>query len=258
MWRPLSWIRYAWAAKNAHGIHSPFVYQLYQEVIKSDIPDLQEPARKWEKECRLNQSRITFSDFGMHQGKSRTAMVSNIARKTETSGKYGALLHRLAAAFQPEFLLELGTCLGIGTLHTLTGLEKKPALMMTMEGGEALADLAEIGIAKHFPNWPIHLIRGNIDETLPNVVRDMPVIDWAYFDANHYLKPTLAYTDLCMSKVRNGSLFILDDIHWSDEMEYAWNTLVADSRCTITIDLFRMGLIFFREEQQKEHFVLRF
>jgi hypothetical protein len=42
-------------------------------------------------------------------------------------------------------------------------------------------------------------------------------------------------------------------------MEEAWNEIKQHSSVTLTIDLFFIGIVFFRTEQKtKEHFVIRF
>ena len=42
-------------------------------------------------------------------------------------------------------------------------------------------------------------------------------------------------------------------------MEEAWEVIKQHPSVTLTIDLFFIGLIFFRKEQlEKEHFVIRF
>jgi len=48
-----------------------------------------------------------------------------------------------------------------------------------------------------------------------------------------------------------------DDIHWSKEMEEAWEEIKAHPKVLITIDLFFVGLVFFRTNQPKQHFKLR-
>jgi hypothetical protein len=52
---------------------------------------------------------------------------------------------------------------------------------------------------------------------------------------------------------------VFDDIHWSKEMEETWEEIKKYSSVTLTLDLFFIGLVFFRKEQkEKEHFVVRF
>ena len=70
--------------------------------------------------------------------------------------------------------------------------------------------------------------------------------------AERYFKELLA-------KTNNDSILVFDDIHWSSEMESAWETIKKDSAVTCSIDLFFIGIIFFRKEfKEKQHFVIRF
>jgi hypothetical protein len=41
-------------------------------------------------------------------------------------------------------------------------------------------------------------------------------------------------------------------------MEEAWEEIKSHPKVTVTIDLFFLGLVFFRKEQVKENFCLRF
>jgi predicted O-methyltransferase YrrM len=84
------------------------------------------------------------------------------------------------------------------------------------------------------------------------------VLDFAYFDANHRFEPTVQYFEDCLPYIQNDSVFIFDDIYWSEGMTRAWEHIKAHPRVTLTVDLFWIGLVFFRTEQVKEDFVLRF
>ncbi|NJW55521.1 class I SAM-dependent methyltransferase, partial [Salinimicrobium sp. CDJ15-91] len=57
--------------------------------------------------------------------------------------------------------------------------------------------------------------------------------------------------------IHNNSVMIFDDIHWSKGMEEAWEEIKAHPEVRVTIDTFQWGLVFFRREQEKEHFVIR-
>ena len=46
----------------------------------------------------------------------------------------------------------------------------------------------------------------------------------------------------------NRSIIILDDIHWSKEMEGAWEYVQQHPQVTTTIDLFFIGIVFLRKE----------
>jgi predicted O-methyltransferase YrrM len=78
-----------------------------------------------------------------------------------------------------------------------------------------------------------------------------------YFDGNHSKEATLNYFELLLPTVTNETVWIFDDIHWSPAMEAAWEVIQKHPKVTVTIDTFQWGLVFFRLEQPKEHFVIR-
>ena len=78
-----------------------------------------------------------------------------------------------------------------------------------------------------------------------------------YFDGNHSKQATLDYFELLLPTIDNDSVWIFDDIHWSQDMEQAWEVIKNHEKVTVTIDTFQWGIVFFRKEQEKEHFVIR-
>ena len=50
---------------------------------------------------------------------------------------------------------------------------------------------------------------------------------------------------------------IFDDIYWSAEMTAAWDEIASHEDVSVSIDTYQWGLVFFRKEQVKQHFVLR-
>jgi predicted O-methyltransferase YrrM len=83
-------------------------------------------------------------------------------------------------------------------------------------------------------------------------------LDLVFIDGHHLKDPTLDYFEQCLGKAHNDSVFILDDIHWSQGMEEAWEQVKHHPRVSVTIDLYTMGLVFLRSEQAREHFRLRY
>ena len=104
----------------------------------------------------------------------------------------------------------------------------------------------------------VDVVVGNIDETLIAQIADLATIDFVFFDANHRYEPTVRYFETCLKKKHNDTVFVFDDIHWSNEMEQAWAYIGRHPSVRVTIDLFWVGLVFFRHEQLKQDFVLRF
>ena len=104
----------------------------------------------------------------------------------------------------------------------------------------------------------INSIEGSIDKTLPQLLESISLpIDLVYLDANHTYDATIKYFTLLKSKLNASSVVIIDDIHWSSGMEKAWQEIVSLEEVSISIDLFYKGLLFFRKDIEKEHFVLR-
>jgi hypothetical protein len=69
----------------------------------------------------------------------------------------------------------------------------------------------------------------------------------------------MEYFKLLLSKVNEQSILIFDDIYWSSEMEQAWDEIKKHEAVTLTIDLFNIGIVFFRKEsKQKQHFTIRY
>lgn len=81
--------------------------------------------------------------------------------------------------------------------------------------------------------------------------------DLIYFDGNHQRTATLKYFDWALNHIHNETVFIFDDIHWSKEMELAWEEIKLHPKVKITIDTYQWGFVFFRKEQEKEHFTIR-
>jgi predicted O-methyltransferase YrrM len=68
----------------------------------------------------------------------------------------------------------------------------------------------------------------------------------------------MQYFEACLKKINEQTLFIFDDIYWSPEMKKAWDEITSRPEVKISIDLYDLGLIFFRNNQAKQHFVLKF
>ena len=208
-------------------------------------------------ELLQSKKTINRSDYGTGalKGKSRKQKVKHIAKNAAKSAKYGQLLFRLVNHFQPATILELGTSLGISTLYLAT--PNKKSKVLTLEGCPETAAIAKQNFEKeNLKN--IELVIGNFDATLPEILKAIETIDCVFFDGNHQQEPTLSYFEQCLLHINENTLFIFDDIHWSDEMEEAWTSIKNYPQVTLSIDLFFVGLVFFRKQRAQEHFVIRF
>ena len=251
----IKYLKYWFSSKTAHGIHSPFVFELYNDVInkKGDYYSFYK-IELLRKRLLLSKKEIEVTDLG--SGKSGKRSIAEIAERSAKNKKYCELLFRLAYHQKPETILELGTSLGISTIYLASA--DPTTKVITIEGcpntaSEAKKNFEALGLKN------IESIVGNFDEVLarPSSPALRPM-DFIFFDGNHRKTPTLNYFNQCLSYANNNSIFIFDDIHWSNEMEEAWKEIKKHPKVTVTIDLFFLGLVFFRKEQVKENFKIRY
>ena len=67
------------------------------------------------------------------------------------------------------------------------------------------------------------------------------------------------YFNTTLKKINNQSILIFEGIHDSKEMEASWETIKMHKEVKLTIDLYKLGIVFFRLEQlEKENFIIRF
>ena len=255
-----AYIKYLLRSGNEHSIHSPFLFDLYTQVIsqKKDNKAEYDSLKQLRKELLRSNKEIEILDLGAGSriNKSNTRKIKTIAKNAEKPEKFGKLFNRLIHRFQPQTILELGTSLGLTTLYMSRASTESQ--IISFEGCPETAKIARENFTKSDAR-NIEIVIGNIDETLPKALAKLPNrVDFAYFDANHRYEPTVRYFENCLPYAHNDSLFIFDDIYWSPEMTQAWDYIRQHPQVTLTVDLFWIGLVFFRKEQAKENFVLRF
>ena len=69
----------------------------------------------------------------------------------------------------------------------------------------------------------------------------------------------MMYFNAAIKKVNTESILIFDGIHDSKELEASWETIKMNNEVKLTIDLYKLGIVFFRQEQlEKENFTIRF
>ncbi|AMR31424.1 SAM-dependent methyltransferase [Mucilaginibacter sp. PAMC 26640] len=245
-------------SKNRHGLHSPFVYKLVDEVIY-DYKHKQayDKIEKERNELLIDDTYITVTDLGAGSrvNKNNRKKVSDITKNALKSPKLAQLLYRLAAFIQPKSIVELGTCLGITTLYLQ---EAAPdAKVYTLEGCPETANVAKKVFSRAGFD-ELNPIIGNFDDTLAGVLGEHEKLDLVYIDGNHQRVATLNYFEQCLPKVHEGTMLIFDDIYWSDGMKQAWAQIKANPQVTVTVDLFWIGLVFFKTGRVKEDFKIRF
>ncbi|WP_366184249.1 class I SAM-dependent methyltransferase [Flavobacterium ovatum] len=256
-----SYLQFLWLSKNEHAVHSPFVFTLitkcfYDRKLKTDYTIL----KQFRQELLDNNSSIEITDFGAGSKvfKSNHRVISQMAKTAGIGTKRAELLYRISTYFQSKNILELGTSLGLATSALSLGsrtVETK-ATITTLEGCPQTANQAQLQFQKFgFKN--IDIVVGEFDTSFEKLSIENSKYDLIYFDGNHSKKATLDYFERLVPTITNDTVWIFDDIHWSAEMEAAWEIIKKHPKVKVTIDTYQWGLVFFRYEQPKQHFIIR-
>ncbi|WP_395044193.1 O-methyltransferase [Flavobacterium sp.] len=252
-----SYINFLWNSKNEHGVHSPFVFELvtkcfYDKTIYPEYLIL----KNYRNSLLENKNTIEVTDFGAGSKvfKSNTRAINQIAKNAGVSSKRAELLFRITQYFQPENILEIGTSLGLAT--SALSLGNKNSKIITLEGCPNTMSIAKNQCQLQNLN-NIGFVNTEFSSYLSNCQLKTENCQLIYFDGNHSKNATLNYFELLLPTITNDSIWIFDDIHWSKDMGEAWKNIKNHPKVTITIDTFQWGIVFFRIEQKKEHFVIR-
>ncbi|MCR8666379.1 class I SAM-dependent methyltransferase [Aestuariibaculum sp. M13] len=246
------YLKFLIRSSNQHGVHSPFVYNL---VTKCFYDRKTYPAYKaitaYKKALTNNKEIITITDLGAGSltSNQNTRPIRSIAKHAGTSLKRAKLLYRLVNYLECQLVLELGTSLGIGTHAMALGKNSK---ISTVEGCPNIYNFTKENL-KSLTNTT--LIHSDFSSAIENLKSN--AYDLVFFDGHHTKQATLAYFEALLNSTHNDSVFIFDDIYWSEDMTEAWETIKQHPKVKVTIDTFYWGLVFFRKEQEKEHFTIR-
>ena len=252
-----SYLKFLWESKNEHAVHSPFVFNLltkcfYDRKKKPEYVIL----KKYRKSLLENKNTIEVTDFGAGSKifKSNTRQISKIAKTAGITLKRAELLFRIVHYFQPKHILEIGTSLGLAT--SALSLGNKNTKIITLEGCQNTMSVAQNQLKK-INSKNIEFKVAEFDTYLKNSNLKSQIFDLIYFDGNHQKQATLDYFESLLPTITNDTVWIFDDIHWSQEMQEAWKIIQNHPKVTVTIDTYQWGFVFFRREQPKEHFIIR-
>lgn len=245
------YLNYLLRAKGAHALHSPFVFDLYTNIIKSSasfrIPDI-ELARK---SLKKNHDMIDVIDFKSNTSHRKT--ISSIASSSLSSPKFSAFLHLLIKSLQAKTVLETGTSFGINTLYLSEAVTNK---VITLDASPIISELAKKNFEK-FPSNQIQQEFGEVNKIFETIlVRYQP--DFIFLDADHRGTTISKQIETILNHIPAVRCIVIHDIYWSKDMNRTWLEIVNDSRFNLSIDIFQAGLLFPSKGIEKQHFTLRF
>ena len=249
---------YKFKSKNKFGIHSPFIFEFVNKVLYEDGEYYSyQLIEKIRKHWLSSSSKLKVVDLGAGSKKFKTndRKIKDICRISVQPKKYGQLLFRIVNYFQPENIIELGTSLGITAAYL--GSAAKHSTVFSIEGDPQTDSIAQktIRLSK-LEN--VKLINESFKNALPEVLDSIEKVDLVFIDGHHEKNATINYFDNCLKKSHDGTVFIFDDINWTDGMKQAWMIVKDNPAVTATIDLHFLGIAFLHKGLKKEHFLVNY
>jgi predicted O-methyltransferase YrrM len=243
--------------RGGFGIHSPFVFHIVSRVLSRKDDENLKQINEWRKGLNQNTTIIETSDTGAGSTihKSRRRSVRQIAGRSSIQHKYGRILYKLAKEFKPATIIELGTGIGISTAYLAKGCPE--CRVFSVEGDKEKMNFAAKSL-EQLEVKNVTLFNGVFKDLLTGLLADAvhPVL--IFIDGDHSYNGTMAYFSEILKSKNPEILVIFDDIRWSKDMERAWYEIKLDPAVVISIDLFFMGIVFFREGITKQDFVVNF
>lgn len=235
--------------RHGFGIHSPFVYDLYTQVIE---PDVKEPVfskiEAYRHELKGKKQPLELAD-GL------VTTLGKIATKAATPPHLGRLLYRISHHFQFKNTLELGTSLGISTLYLAAGDTNRP--LFTIDKEKKLVDFAaEQFKLMEYSN--IHPTVEDFDTELPRLLFRLKKVGLVYIDGCQQGRALKRYVAMIQHNTDSDTVIIVDNIRHNDEIWQAWEYLRQNPRVALSFDMFRCGILMYRQGIAKQHFDLRF
>ena len=260
-------LKYLWRAKTKYQVHSPFVFELINEVLEDDREFYVFQELEWLREdLKESDAVIQKQDFGAgsktESENKKTTTVASIAKYNQSHPRTAQFLFRLINRFKPKTMIELGTSLGITTLYQAFGSTNGE--MHTIEGCPSTAIVArniindfEVDEAQIHQANNITVHTGVFENVLPKILGKMKQLDYIFIDGNHKKEPTINYFEMCLPYIHKDSVIVFHDIRWSEGMAAAWKEVKAHKQVTLTLEVYDFGVVFFRDEQlEKQHFSL--
>lgn len=256
--RTFNYLNYILLSRHnrGHGIHSPFVYDLISRVFRNKVdPSVVLKVEQIRKSMLNDKQIIPVCDLGSGSLSAKYRKVSDIARHSPVSRKYGKLLSNMASEFGDKLIVEMGTSLGISTAYMAAAARQSKVI--TMEGCSETAAIARQNFA-HMKLDNIMPLVGPFDELLPGLKQGRMKPGLVFIDGNHRKDPVMKYFKYISEISDSNTVVIIDDINYSAEMNEAWNELKEHSKVSVSIDIFQMGMLFFREGISRISYTIRY
>ena len=245
------YLKFLFQGINKYNIHSPLVHDFIENVLDNSVKYYSFIGIEHVRSLLLKQNEaIELKDLGAGSKsiKSSLSTINILTKKVQSTPEKAQILFRIVSFFQKKNILEIGTSLGLTTAYLSNA--NKNGKITTIEGDQVVSNLAQ----KNFNTLKLNnikLINEPFDEIIPQLLKNK--FDLVFFDGNHSKEATLRYFYWLVEHANEDSIFIFDDIYWSIEMKQAWQEICNFDKVMLSLDIFSLGIVFFKKNREKEH-----
>lgn len=243
-------IRFYWSAITRHDIHSPFLAEMVEKVVEdkrwfyafSTIETLRQYRSNHDGEL------ISPSDFGAgSQFKAaKKIKAGKLLQRSSVPPETGRQLFRLTLWLKPQSMLELGAAQGVSTAYLASADHR--TRFITIEGHPPLAQRAG-QFLQDLNCGHVTLINASFEEALPKALKLLGHLDFLFVDGDHREEKVVQYARQCLAFSSENCVWVIADIHWSPSMYRAWEHLKGLPGVAFSVDLFHLGILFFKMPQ---------
>ena len=219
-----SYLKYLLQRKSEYGIHSPFVYDFM---------------------CKVR------TDSGSNRDYDTIYRVARLLDKRKYIHyhlrKQSRLLYRMVRYFEPDSVVSFGrltalntTALALGHLQTKIYLEQSDDFLETLNS----MGIVNVNLIQPAEFDSEHFRRLNTG--------------FVFFSRASFEDDTWDYLVDCLNYKTADSVFVFEGIHYNKAMEDAWEEIKGNEDVSVTLDLYCIGMVFFREGIEKQDFVLKY
>ena len=219
-----SYLKYLMQRKSKYSIHSPFVYDFMVKVLYDKGSN-----RDYDLMLRVSH------------------LVDGKRFATRSRRKQARFLYRLVGYLEPETVLSFGkvsalntSALALGNLQTKVYLEQST---------EFLETLSSMGVVN------VNLIHPDADE---EEQLERYNTGFVLYGLEDFGEDNWNNLEDGMAQADDDTVLVFEGIHHSRRTEAAWEAIKEGEGVTLTMDLYTMGLVFFREGIEKQDFVLKY
>lgn len=220
----IGYLKYLLQRKTEFSVHSPFVYDFMKKVL---------------------YDRGSNRDYDLMLRISR--LLDGKKYPTRSRRKEARLLYRLVRYFEPETVLTFGrlsalntSALALGNLQTKVCLEQSSDFLETLNA---------MGVVN------VSLIRHNQEE---EEQFERENTGFVYYSLDDFGEDTWNNLEDGFGEVDEDTVLVFEGIHHSHRTEAAWEAIKANEDVTLSIDVYSIGMVFFRDGIEKQDFVLKY